>query len=88
MVNLTDWTINNMSSRYHSLAIFLACIVVMKVAHYLAESPAYENINGLICSSSSRNDNLKSRTCWNEGRVIASVILPTNIILLHLYFSG
>lgn len=82
------WIMNNMFFQYYSLLIFVVCVIVMVAVSYATEEPAYEKINGLTYSTTSKEDKDATRASWTKTDVITSVLVCFLILAMYMYFTG
>ncbi|MEJ2545866.1 MAG: hypothetical protein P8Y99_17525, partial [Calditrichaceae bacterium] len=82
------WIMNNMFFQYYSLLIFIVCVIVMIAVSYATNEPAYEKINGLTYSTTSKEDKDATRASWTKWDVITSSLVVVLIIAMYMYFSG
>jgi len=82
------WIMNNMFFQYYSLLIFVVCVIVMVAVSYATEEPAYEKINGLTYSTTSKEDKDATRASWTKTDVMTSVLVCFLILAMYMYFTG
>jgi len=81
------WVVYHTFFQYYSMVIFIVCVAVMIGVSYLTAAPSYEKISGLTFGTVTDAQRRESRTSWNRGDVIASLVVMGCIIAAYLYFS-
>ncbi|MBN1408341.1 MAG: sodium:solute symporter [Calditrichaceae bacterium] len=82
------WIMNNMFFQYYSLLIFIVCVIVMIAVSYATNEPAYEKINGLTYSTTSKEDKDATRASWTKMDVFTSGLVIVLIVAMYMYFTG
>ncbi len=80
------WVINNINFQYFSILITLIAAVVMIVVSYATAAPDYAKIQNLTFSTTTAEDNAKTRASWGWGEVAASAFILACILGAYLYF--
>ncbi|MBN2279602.1 MAG: sodium:solute symporter [Candidatus Marinimicrobia bacterium] len=82
------WVINNIFFQYYSMLITLVCIIVAIIVSKATEEPSYEKISGLTFGTTTDDHRRESRSSWNTGDVVSSVLLVIIIVLIYMSFTG
>jgi solute:Na+ symporter, SSS family len=77
----------DMNFLYFCIYLFIFSVVLLIAISLMTERPSEEKLKGLTFSTTSSEDEARTRASWSTSDVVLSVIVVVLIILVFCYFS-